>query len=612
MTMIRRVGGALMALTLAATARTGMAGVQMELYVVPPVIEERILPGTKEIPGYRESLIRLVGCPGEYVPATFVIRPRGDLAVLPEPGALSDSGKLIPAEAVDIRVVKCWYQDPGQKYSKRIPAEWYNPMAPTGRKGLVPELLLKDPALVKVDYAKRENWVRTQVAGKEEYVKVSDPAGIFDASGKKLSFLPHFLPVRDSDKLLPVTIPAGENQQFWVTLHIPESAAAGIYDGEIRLLSGNQPIGAFKLQLRVLPFKLLPPYYISSMNHHSRLADGEFLKESMSRNERQYRAELKDLLAHGVTNPLLAPGFTPQLWEKALAIRQELGMSGQPLFYQDYKGEIQQATFSGKALDFWPENERQAVIGKALESVRERRAWLQEEVRKKIATARKYGFTDVYFYGQDEVTGDALKAEREAFKAVREAGGKVFAAGVGKAHYEAIGDLNDFFRESSYLSREYSRLWHSQGHKISSYNNPQCGVEQPLAYRRNYGLLLWQYDYDSAMDFSFYVAAFGHVWNDFDSTYWKDHNMVYPTEDGVIDTVQWEGYREAVDDVRYMTTLQRCVAAAKPSRERAEAAKFVDELKRGDVNADDADLDVLRCRMIEYILKLTADTKKEG
>ena len=31
--------------------------------------------------------------------------------------------------------------------------------------------------------------------------------------------------------------------------------------------------------------------------------------------------------------------------------------------------------------------------------------------------------------------------------------------------------------------------------------------------------------------------------------------MAYPMTDGVIDTIQWEGYREGVNDIRYLATL---------------------------------------------------------
>jgi hypothetical protein len=52
-----------------------------------------------------------------------------------------------------------------------------------------------------------------------------------------------------------------------------------------------------------------------------------------------------------------------------------------------------------------------------------------------------------------------------------------------------------------------------------------------------------------------YQHAFGDIWNDFDHPKYRDHVFAYPVTNGVIRTVQWEGFREAVDDVRYLTAV---------------------------------------------------------
>ena len=59
------------------------------------------------------------------------------------------------------------------------------------------------------------------------------------------------------------------------------------------------------------------------------------------------------------------------------------------------------------------------------------------------------------------------------------------------------------------------------------------------------------------MDYA-YQHQFGpSIWNDFDDVadHYRDHVFAYPTTDGVIDTVQWEGWREGVDDTRYVASL---------------------------------------------------------
>jgi hypothetical protein len=49
---------------------------------------------------------------------------------------------------------------------------------------------------------------------------------------------------------------------------------------------------------------------------------------------------------------------------------------------------------------------------------------------------------------------------------------------------------------------------------------------------------------------------------------WPDHFAVYPVKAGLsIPTIQWEAFREAIDDVRYLTTLESAIATAKATGE---------------------------------------------
>ena len=106
------------------------------------------------------------------------------------------------------------------------------------------------------------------------------------------------------------------------------------------------------------------------------------------------------------------------------------------------------------------------------------------------------------------------------------------------------------------------------------------------------------FTFDGAMDYA-YQHGFTHVWNDFDSTSYRDHNFTYPTVNGVIDTVQWAGFREGVDDVRYMTTLENLIANSDDKATADEAQAWLDALE-----PKTADLDDVRARMVEWIGKL--------
>ncbi|GAH00485.1 unnamed protein product [marine sediment metagenome] len=136
-----------------------------------------------------------------------------------------------------------------------------------------------------------------------------------------------------------------------------------------------------------------------------------------------------------------------------------------------------------------------------------------------------------------------------------------------------------------------------------NYGHPQCGVEEPETYRRNFGLLLWKAGYDGAMDYA-YQHSFTHEWNDFDNPSYRDHTMAYPTENGVVDTIQWEGFREAVDDVRYVTTLIEAVETAKAAGGTKARLAWATEPWIGTIDPQ-ADLDATRRQMIQRIIALT-------
>ena len=101
-----------------------------------------------------------------------------------------------------------------------------------------------------------------------------------------------------------------------------------------------------------------------------------------------------------------------------------------------------------------------------------------------------------------------------------------------------------------------------------------------------------------------YQANRGAFWNDFDSgrnshlSKYRDEAFTYPTTDGIVGTVEWEGFREAITDVRYISTLENI-------RDRLKReGKYSYDIEMFLDNIDcDSDLDRLREEIIDYILK---------
>jgi beta-glucanase (GH16 family) len=551
-------------------SRNGKAN--LDIYNVKPISSKMTLPQTFPVPGEISNEIFITAAPGEYEPASFVLRPREDiegLNIKPSPLKHRDGGN-IPVENIDIKVVKCWYQ---------ATTAWsgIHTRPKEGRKVLVPELLLYDDTLVRVDSAEQKNYVKLRSPQGDEYIWISNPN---EPGGDKMKILStEEYPIKDSPSLLPLSISRNTNKQLWITVKVPDNARAGIYTGTIDLVHEENVLASISMKLRILPFELVEPktcynleqdfissiYYRGKLN--SRYPQGSISSEFKSKE--QLRAELKDMFVHGITNPTCYQGFDKELLAEYLKIKNEAGMGAVPLYY----------------------------LGVSANSS-------PESIKKVLDFVKPFGISEVYFYGIDEASGERLKAQRIAWQANREAGGKIFVAGGKNRNFEAMGDIQDLHICAGSPTKEEAAKWHSVGHKVFCYANPQGGPENPELWRSNFGLLLWKADYDGACTYC-YQHSFGNVWNDFDHYHYRDHNVAYPTLNGVIDTIALEGYREAIDDVRYATTLKLQIERAKRSgiewmkTEALSAEKWLSEL---DVNKD---LDDIRSKMISYILKLT-------
>ena len=533
------------------------------LYVVPAITDEPVLPTTSISQDLVSDRISLVAASGEYEPASFVIGANtGSISsLLAEATDLTGDGGSIPASAVDIRVVKCW-----QVSGTTMPYR--------GTRTLAPELLLKDDTLIKVEG--EENYVKL-TAG--DYVWISDPVPPTDPSPAVED-----MPIRDSSTLLPVDIPAGTNKQFWVTVHVPENAAPGVYDGTIDLSTETDgPVAQLALELEVLPFDLLPSMMTHIVSHRG-LLSSEGTISMDAKNVEQYQAELLDILAHSDTSTMAQPYYvgesTPiETYGEALSMRQAAGAPRDELF-------------SSYFITDWGE----------YPSI--------EDVAAKAQEIMALAGGQVYFEGDDEAQGGALSIQRPVWEAIRSVGGKMWACGhrvgagadVGEDNFSLMGDIQDVFVCARAPDAAEAAGWHGVGHEILCYANPMSGLEKPETYRRNYGLLLWQNDYDGGL--AIYQWKGGLIWNDFDDPdNWRAHVFAYPTVNGVIDTTEWEGWREARDDIRYLTTLLDAVEKAKADGMDTSAAEtWLAGLKTEDLGTQD--LDAIRRQMIDFILSL--------
>ncbi len=551
------------------------------VHVVEPISSNGILPTTWPLPGERSTKLEVVAAKGELEPASFVIRSPfvGKNRIDIEVDDLVGKNSSIDSSNVDIKIVKAWYQAGGAWTKHRID-KMESPK-------LVPELLLNDDSLIRVDNSTRTNFLRLSRGTNIQYIDI----GSRDVTDRPIIHSIADFPVQDAASFQPFSLAKGENKQLWVTVKIPLDTLEGTYIGLLKIIDDGRLIGSLTLQVNVLPFVLREPKLEYSIYYRGKLDGGSGSISSEYKSETQLEAELTNMKLHGITNPTVYQRLynkhdrsrredmkSISLLKRYLQIRQDVGYSQRPLYFL---GNTTGAPKDGKSV---------AILEQTVISV------------KSLAAA--YGATGFYIYGIDEATGQQLIEQLYGWRRVHALGGKVFVAG-NTRHFETVNGATDIIVFYGMPDSQEAEKWHSRNKKIFSYHNPQTGPENPALFRKNYGILLWQRDFDGAMPYA-YQHSMGSIWNDFDHEKYRDHNFTYPTKNGVIDTLAWEGFREGVDDVRYIATLEYLVAMAKDSpegwfREKAEIAeKFLRDLKERDLD----NMKRIRSEIINEILRL--------
>lgn len=466
------------------------------LIVQEPISNELILPYSDPPANVKSGdTIQLRACRGEYEPASLVIRsgsyPLKNIRITIETLKKVNGHSEILPENIDIRVVKCWYQA-GISVSRNQ----------GDKKWLTPELLLHDSELVKVDMNNQVNLVR------------------------------NIHKLYDAKRLVPFVIPERTNQQLWITLHVPEDAIDGEYHGNLTIsFNIDDQIYQDKINLKVevLPFDLMDSPIEYALFYLAWLKPSSWKGlDSRGKTPLQMLEEFSDMFAHGLTNVAIDHNYIINLsgepdfsnFTQVISLFRKAGFKNSNFLYLDWK-------------------------------VRKKED--HEAYEKKIKSLRKLtlenGFKNLYVYNLDEQDIEILIANKHTFDIAHNFGARNFVTTRPEFAHKLKGllDIGILHRNSS------PTQLHLHGIIPWAYAAPQAGEERPYTYRETYGLKLWLDGYDGACNYAYQTAEL--PWNDWVSKRWRPHTMAYPTLDKPIPTLQWEGWREGIDDVRYAVTL---------------------------------------------------------
>ena len=547
-------------------------------YAVPPMSEYQRLPDLYPVDGEAGAPVRIVAAQDEYEPGAFTIYPLADLgkvafSLTPFRNA---EGKVFPTAQLDLKLLKVWYQNRNA---------WYSYFGDTGFK-LVAELLLNDEDLILVDEEKEANYARLTAPDGTVTTQWLNPPRQMDVRFPWHYRRTHiFAPMRpdfaDAATLQPVALNNGRFTTFFLTAHVTTNTAPGLYTGSVRLTRQNAAIGEIPVTIRVLPFVLPAPKCYFDTDKDFLTASYSYISLGMIMEENGgdlalARRQLREVLRNQVTHNQLVHwvrGDRDRETRLMIDTMREVGMRTDVLLgglgVQHSGGQVGRESAARRAGQ-----------------------WFDQVV----------GHRNLYIGYGDEPGSAWLVGARPIYEAYQRAGFKFIIAGGDSVFYKA-GYLYDWHNVAKWPENDSStRIWNEVGNAhVAWYATMHVGPENPAFNRRQYGLANYLANYSATCNYAHHFGPY----NDDRMTY-RPMVLAYGVYGGVLDTIQWEGYREGIDDIRYATALKRLAqkAAKSPNIETRyagnKALQYMATLSR-----TEGDLQTVRYEMIDRILALS-------
>ncbi len=525
----------------------------LRAWIVPALSAQRILPHLPEpqivitnTPG-----LDFLAARGEVEPASFVLRsPNGveKLELIPSP-LTGDGGETLPPIAVDLYAVGVWWQAGNA---------WFLPEREGGAQILVPELLLHDASLARPGAKTQENSVRKTGGGVADFGP--------DA--------PAFIAAADAPAFQPLPLEAKKLRQFYVLFHAPAQAKPGIYRGTVAVRADGADAGAIPVTARVLPFELPAP---ATRQDHGRefaylLAAGDPLHGRLAAGQGRetiaaaVNAEYADIARHGVRHLLFDAAFGARTLRGLADKAARAGLSKEPLWIS-----------AGPASTLVDQAAPTSLPVPDLDA---------------LAAAAGAPSAHALLATRDAATLEGLVAK--GHRPFLFANPDSIYSNLAPVLAGAVCDRLPYFH---LVAR-----WHAIDAQIFR-TSPAPGVENPEHWRRQVGVVPFRGDADGVLIPGFYDTA--NPWAEGGRKGMRSPALVYPTENGLLSTLAWEGVREGIKDVRYLTYLLQLAdkCAASPDMYLQTEARRAGVWIR-DMRVGREDLDEIRLETIALILRM--------
>ncbi|HEY9716898.1 MAG TPA: hypothetical protein V6C69_05495 [Trichormus sp.] len=461
------------------------------------------------------------------------------LSVSVDSAALADGAKVIPQECMQLYVVKQWEQAGVGIYQRD--------------RLVVRELLLKDDEECLNDgySAKVKHW--------KHLIK---PFDLYDAPDVRL------------DGAVRTTVGKRQPKQLWVSIDVPSDQAPGEYVGTLQFNSGtNQTL---RVRLMVHAFTLAEPrqdrliWYRGSLNWRSR----QYFIEP----EVMYK-QFQDIFDHGF-NSISLWDSDNRLLQQSLDMLIEIGFTGHVVFMQPYPDRLDQLRLGPLTPVYYVSDELDVKLDYPTEDP--------------VPLIERH-------------KSNSLRADK--------VGAKKFASLLTDSFVSRLENKNDIGHRPDFVSlfmptARDSFFCQSElppPQRITTYYYWHSHMEKPNVHRVLAGLYLWKSGMDGISPFCYQFMPIYPFspFNDFDEWMpglqvggdkgaFKDPMTTYPARHGSIRTLQWEGLREGIIDLKYITTLHNALQHYERSgADMAEVAEIRERMAAILKRIDLREIDVL-------------------
>jgi hypothetical protein len=403
-------------------------------------------------------------------------------------------------------------------------------------------------------------------------------------------FLPEFEPFDLSVQHL---------REIWITVDIPEKTLGGMYTGRVEITTENGNAQSLPFELKVLPFKLKVPtsklygmYYYVNVNG---------VKKPME----LIKNELRDIRAHHGTIVLNY---------YAMQVDYKNTSSGYIPDYQNIKKYLdlfQQTGFTTTTAVINTGFERlvEKIIGNHPDNAEDYQKWIEKvkESDELSSVAKKAldGLADLqseypnYTFvmtHMDEVfnRSELLPLYIALSELVREHSDFPLYITVNTSSESKMKEIDEYVDIRGHHGYDFEQ-WLSKGHTIEEYqqelqqsgdvawqyHNPICWFINSKWQRLINGLYMWVAPFEARVDY-IYNTWTNNPLNDLDvetGDRWNgwnhDYGFAFPlpgTKAEIIPTRNWEGWREGIEDLWYLYTLEQLIAES-PQLQVAQNAR---------------------------------------